>query len=122
MYVDLKKCLKLNTDANLPRPVSYHDRTGHCLPESKSVIQKQVDKLKIFVDQMDMKINQEKSKVMLFNTSRTYDFMRKITIDGENHLEVVEEMELYSRIIWNGMPTLLICAEMDMADYGCLET
>ena len=76
--MDLKKCLKLNTDENLPRPVSYHDRTGHCLPESKSVIQKQVDKLKIFVDQMDMKINQEKSKVMLFNTSRTYDFMPKI--------------------------------------------
>ena len=40
-----------------------------------------------------MKINNEKSKVILFNTARTVDFMPDMRIDG-NSLEVVEDMRL----------------------------
>jgi hypothetical protein len=50
-----------------------------------------------------MKINQEKSKVMLFNTSRTYNFQPKISIDGLNVLEVVEEMKLLGIIFQSNM-------------------
>ena len=41
-----------------------------------------------------MKINTEKTKVVLFNTARKYDFMPQLTIDGVTHLEVVEEFRL----------------------------
>ena len=92
--MELRKCLKVNTDETVPRPVNYHDRTGHYLPESKNVLQNEAEKLMTFVDNMDMKINEKKSKVMLFNTSRTYDFMPKITFNGVNNLEVVEQMKL----------------------------
>ena len=88
---------------SLPLPLSYHDRTGHYLPEHESVINQQVTKLNKFVKDMDMKINQEKSKVMLFNTSRTYDFQPKISIDGLNDLEVVEEMKLLGIIFQSNM-------------------
>ena len=40
---------------------------------------------------------------MLFNTSRVYDFMPKVTFDGYNYLEVVEEMKLLGIIIQSNM-------------------
>ena len=43
--LDLKKCLKQNTTSNIPQPVTYHERTGHFLPESKNVLQQKVIKL-----------------------------------------------------------------------------
>ena len=63
----------------------------------------QVEKLKRFVDDNDMKINQDKSKVLLFNTSWKYDFLPKVTIDSGNNQEVVEEMKLLGVIIQSNM-------------------
>ena len=40
---------------------------------------------------------------MLFNTSRTYDFMPEISIDGVHNLEVVEEMKLLGVIFQSNM-------------------
>lgn len=101
--VQLKKCLKVNSDQNVPRPVAYHDRTGHHLPDCESEIHEQVEKLKIFVQDHEMIINEDKSKVMLFNTSRVYDFMPKVTFDESSYLEVVEEMKLLGIIIQSNM-------------------
>ena len=50
-----------------------------------------------------MKINIEKTKVVLFNTARKYDFMPKLTIDGITHLEVVEEFRLLGINIMSNM-------------------
>ena len=97
----LKKTLKENIDPTGPRV--YHDRTGHYLPDCDSMMTEQVEKLNKFVEDNDMKINQDKSKVMLFNTSWKYDFLPKVTIDGENNLEVVEEMKLLGVIIQSNM-------------------
>ena len=110
--LQLKKCLKVNTDT-MTQPLTYHDRTGHYLPESESEIHKQVVKLKAFVEENHMRINQEKSKVMIFNTLRKFDFMPKISIDDENYLEVVEEMRLLVIIFQSNMKwysnTLNLC-------------
>ena len=46
----------------------------------------------------EMKINQKKSKVMLFNTSRTNDYQPEMEIGGVR-LEVVEQMKLLGVII-----------------------
>ena len=101
--LDLKKCLKQNTTSNIPQPVTYHERTGHFLPESESVLQNEVTKLQTFANEMEMKINKDKSKVMLFNTSRKYDFMPQITLDGVSNLEVVEEMKLLGIVFQTNM-------------------
>lgn len=118
--LDLKKCLKKNTDMNFPRPLSYHDRTEHYLPESESVIQTQVNKLNRFAEDMDMKINKEKSKVMIFNTSRTFDFLPRITIDGINYLEVVEEMKLLGIIFQSNMKWYANTSNLCHNGYGRL--
>ena len=90
--LELKKCLQ--PSATLPRPLTYHSRTEHYLPTSDSVLQQEVTRLNMGVSTHDMRINESKSKVMLFNTSWKYDFMPEITLDGDNYLEVVEEMKL----------------------------
>jgi hypothetical protein len=39
-------------------------------------------------------MNHKKTKVAIFNTARTYDFMPKLSIEENTHLEVVEEFKL----------------------------
>ena len=41
-----------------------------------------------------MKINERKTKVILFNKAIKYDFMPHLTIDNGSPLEVVEEVRL----------------------------
>ena len=100
--LDLKHKLKKSTGEIL-RPVAYHNRTGHYLPESENIIQDQALKLNQFVINQEMKINQSKSKVILFNTSRKYDFMPQISFDGANNLEVVEELKLLGIVFQSNM-------------------
>ena len=94
--LNLKKDFVNNPE--LIRPVNYHERTGHTLPANKSRIQDQLVDLKEYTIENEMKINHGKSKVMLFNTARSRDFMPGITLDG-NSLEVVEEMPLLGLVL-----------------------
>ena len=100
--LDLKHKLKKSTGEIL-RPVTYHNRTGHYLPESENILQDQALKLNQFVINQEMKINQSKCKVILFNTSRKYDFMPQISFDGLNNLEVVEELKLLGIVFQSNM-------------------
>ena len=100
--LELKTCLRKRTEEQ-PRPLSYRCRTGHFLPESESALHDQVKKLNKYVQEYEMKINQSKSKVILFNTSRKFDFMPEISFDGKNNLEVVEEIKLLGIIFQSNM-------------------
>ena len=55
-------------------------------------MQEEYDKLTAFANQNEMIINDEKTKAMLFNWSRTKDFMPQILNGSGKHLEVVEDM------------------------------
>jgi hypothetical protein len=92
--LNLKDCLVPNPDTNQPYPLAYHDRTKHVLPDGANVMQVQLDRLGQYCIDNDMRINQEKTKVAIFNTARIYDFMPRLCIDGNTHLEVVEEFKL----------------------------
>ena len=96
--IDLKTNLKLNP--NPLRPPTYHDRTGHFLPKEICEISKQLLKLEAFVQKHEMKVNPDKSKVMLFNTSKNWDFTPKVSLGNSNdYLEVVEEIKLLGIVI-----------------------
>jgi hypothetical protein len=41
-----------------------------------------------------MKINESKTKVMIFNTRRKYDGRPKLAVEGEEYLEIVEVFKL----------------------------
>ena len=64
------------------------------MPEDGCQLQDQLYKLLEYCENNQMLINGDKSKVMLFNTGRKYDFMPKLHLDNHANLEVVEKFKL----------------------------
>ena len=93
--LNLRECLITNT--NPTRPVTYHNRTHHILPATACDLQLQLDRLHRHSQEHEMQINQNKSKVMIFNTARNFDVMPNLTLPGMGvgeSLEVVEKYKL----------------------------
>ena len=61
-------------------------------------MQTQLDKMALYCKENDMKINTEKTKVVLFNSARKYYFMPNLHIGNNTQLEVVEEFKLLGLI------------------------
>ena len=97
--INLKKNLIVNPDQNLVRPLSFHDRTGHILPGNGYVLQEAWRDLNHFVNDRKMKINYAKTKVMLFNSSKNYDFTPQFEGKDGTMLDVVEKMKLLGVVI-----------------------
>ena len=103
--LDLKKCLVSDSENILEKPLAYHDRTNHILPSNISKVQEQLDEIDGYAKINEMKINKNKTKVMLFNTAKLKDFTPKLEIDGDP-IDVVEEIKLLgvkltSDLNWN---------------------
>ena len=92
--IQLKKKLIDNPDKNPVRPLSFHNRTSHILPRKDNVIQDQMDNLISFTNENEMLINCKKTKVMLFNTGKKYDFQPEVVGEDGNLLDVEEEFKL----------------------------
>ena len=90
--INLKKQL-IKDPYQRPAPLKYHERTGHVLPAG-SLLQRQLVKIETFTKNNLMKINEEKSKVMLFNRSKTYDFPPEFCFENGIILECIEETKL----------------------------
>ena len=76
-----------------PKPESYHNRTGHVLPNNSSKIHQQLLLTKTYAEDNQMKLNFEKTKLMLFNPSNSIDFQPDFVID-DHQLEMVEELRI----------------------------
>ena len=75
------------------RPLQYHERTLHILPTNKCKMQTFMDQLVNYAKQHDMVINQHKTKAILFNQAKNYDFLPEIQVDGIE-LDVVEQIRV----------------------------
>ena len=113
--LNLKECLISNPNPNPARPLAYHDRTHHLLPTNACQLQDQIDQLVNYSQANQMQINENKSKVMIFNTGRKYAGMPKLTLSGEgdNYMEVVEQFKLLGVILRSDMRWY------DNTDYIC---
>jgi len=100
--IDLKEKLKEDKEKVWTEPVNFHSRTKQVLPPEDSKVQEQINKLHEYAIENEMKINKQKSKVMLFNTAITRDFSPEIHIQNET-LEVVEEMKLLGVKVTNDL-------------------
>jgi hypothetical protein len=102
--IDLKAKLENDPDPSPARPLAFHNRTGHYLPNEHCEISKQLDKLNTYVRDHQMRINVGKTKVMLFNTARNWDFTPTVSIgNSENNIEVVEQIKLLGIIVTSDM-------------------
>ena len=68
------------------------------LPTEKNKIQDQLNNLCDYADENQMKLNKDKTKVMLFNPAKQWDFMPEIEVGGQI-LEVVDEYKLVGVMI-----------------------
>ena len=95
--INLKENLTVNPD--LPKPLSYHERNNYTLPDAKNTMQHHFNQLQSYASEHQMVINEEKSKVMIFNQGWKYDFLPHIQTEGGDMLEVVEEFKLLGLVI-----------------------
>ena len=91
--VNLKNDLETNDERVWMKPPMRRERFEKVLPENKNNLQHQMKELCNYAIENEMKLNKDKTKVMLFNTAKHSDFMPEITVDDEQ-LEVVEEFKL----------------------------
>ena len=80
-------CLKteLETDSSKtwPKPPMKRERFEQILPQERNKLQKHLDEVSNYALENEMKLNKEKTKVMLFNTACQRDFMPEISVDGK---------------------------------------
>ena len=100
--INLKSELSVENNLIWERPLRFHDRTEQTLPKGASQVQQQLDNLQEYSRVNSMKINQDKTKVMIFNNARKYDFQPKLTV-SQIELEVVKEMKLLGVVITSNL-------------------
>ena len=100
--IDLKQ--RLEKSPNQIGPKKFHDRTGHILPKSNCVISDQLNLLDNYTRKHQMRINEDKTKVMLFNSSKKWDFTPTVSLgNSDTNLEVVDQIKLLGIIITSDM-------------------
>ena len=93
--INLKDDLRKDDHRDWPKPSSRRDRFEQVLPVDKNKIQHQLDDLERYAKENEMKLNSEKTKVMLFNASKLNDFMPEVKVkEADENIEVVEEFKL----------------------------
>ena len=89
--INLKKTLEDNPAR--PFPDAYRTRTGHTMPPQKSKVYEQIDAIQKYAEANEMKLNYEKTKFILFNPTRNYDFLPELTRCDQT-ISCVEEVKL----------------------------
>ena len=97
---NIKECLIPNPDR--PLPDSYHARLGLRLEPEKSKTYEQIQMIKDYSETNEMKLNLSKTKFMLFNPTKNYDFVPDLKID-DVELETLDEMKLLGLTIRNDL-------------------
>ena len=91
--LDLKKAL-IKEPLVRQKPLNFHERTGHILPNNNNMLQLTLNNLhKYTVDNL-MRINEPKTKIMLFNTSRNFDFPPEMKLPGSSSPDFLNVVEV----------------------------
>ena len=102
--IDLKQTLV--KDPAPVRPVPRRGRHEQILPRQHNILQDEVDRILEYSRQRKMVINPIKTKAMLFNPLRSYDFQPQISIAPGVQIDVVEEHKILGQIIRSDLKTI----------------
>ena len=91
--IDLKEKLKKD-QTERPRPLTYNEKSQLHLPIEADLLQKQMDEFENFTNENNMKINQDKSKLIIFNMSHKYRFPPEQCFSDGNKLELLENVKV----------------------------
>jgi hypothetical protein len=96
--IDLKENLEFVPESVRPLPDSFHAKTGHVLPSKNSRVFHQLLKTEEYSKKNYMQINKKKTKVMVFNPCKAWDFQPALSLANQE-LDMVEEMRLLGVVI-----------------------
>ena len=80
--VNLRSCLSVSQD--LPRPLSYDQRTEHFLPSENNLLQYYLEDTEAFTVLNNMVVNKPKTFGIKFNTARNWDFPLELHFSDVN--------------------------------------
>ena len=69
------------------------------MPPHKSILQHQMQDLKVFTKQHHMVLNSKKTKCIPFNSSKSKDFMPQLQLEDGSFLEVIYQLKLVGLVI-----------------------
>ena len=101
---DLSIAARVNLNADLiddmgrQRPLTFDERFQTKLSDDANMLQEIVNRLKDFAGERQMLVNNDKSSVMMFTTSRIKAFPAEIFLNGKN-LEVKQKMRILGVIV-----------------------
>ena len=104
-HINLKKDTEKVFEESLVRPLQKHARTEHKMKPHMNRMHKEVDSLYEIANKNLMKVNDSKTKVMLFNTARKTDFEPLVAVPDGDHLEYVNETKLLGTILTEDLKT-----------------
>ena len=96
--VDMKTQIEPVPLSERPQPDPYRARTGHKLLNETSNVLRKLTETKDYADANKMKINFNKTKVMLFNPCHSKDFLPKFDVGGIP-VEMVEHTKLLGVVL-----------------------
>ena len=102
--LDLKTAL-VPEDRPVARPLPYHSRTEHRLPPDCNPMQDLLTELSSYTNSHLMDINRKKTKAMLCNPRRKWDFIPELSFDGGKNIEIVDELKIVGYILRSDMKT-----------------
>ena len=96
--VNLKSCL-IPDEQDRPRPLKYHERTCHVLPEDNNLLHHYIRDTEEFTQQNKMIINKQKTKVISFTKSRKWDFPPELSFSDGTPIECVPSVRLVGVLV-----------------------
>ena len=96
--IPVKNVLNYAPTESRPQPDTYNERTGHYLRPEDSDVFKMIKQTENYADANNMKLNYEKTKLMVFNPGTKKDFLPRFSFN-DKELEVVKESKLLGVII-----------------------
>ena len=73
---NMKESVVPNLDPSPPRPLAYHDRTGHVLADGYDCpVQRELSRIVSYCNEYEMRINTDKTKVMMFSNSTHLNYL-----------------------------------------------
>ena len=88
-----------NIHAHVPSDVPTHNQI---IPKENLKSQEFLSKINNWTEKQKMKLNEKKTKNMIFNFSKKNQFITKLSVN-DNNLEVVEETKLLGTVLTNNL-------------------
>ena len=96
--IDLKACL-VPDPTERAKPLNYHERTGHILPQENNLLQFFITDTENFVQENRLVINKQKTKVISFTKSRNWDFPPEVKFSDGSQIEYIPDTKLVGVVV-----------------------